>query len=199
MLARASPLPPLRKRRILFQIVKADPKEFSRCLNISSDAHPAHTSPRQFHSSAKLFNPPDGPDPNTSHRRTIIYLGATSSSYALRGWSANSAAHQCDHCKDDPMRFAVLARPPSTNSGWPTLIPKHSNNYVSTFSSTSSYVHSMASFGFTLSSGTTGNSSVLFDRKPSEEPGSNASAVQLKRLALGYFRIGDESFERGSR
>ena len=130
-------------------------------------------------------------------RRTaepLSILDATSSSYALRGWPANAAAHQCHHCKYDPLRFALIARPPSTNSSWPALIPKHSNNYVSA-SSTSSYLHSMVSFGFTLSSGATGNSSVFFDRKPSEEPGSNASAVQLKRLALGYFRIGDESFE----
>jgi hypothetical protein len=46
----------------------------------------------------------------------------------------------------------------------------------------------MASSGFTLSSGTTDNSSAssaLFDRKPSEEPGNNAFAVQLKKLYRG--------------
>jgi hypothetical protein len=54
----------------------------------------------------------------------------------------------------------------------------------------------MVSFGFTLSSGATGNSSVFFDREPSEQPGNDASAVQLKRpTLLGHFRIGDESFE----
>lgn len=43
----------------------------------------------------------------------------------------------------------------------------------------------MASSSFTLSSGTTDNSSAssaLFDGKPREEPGNNAFAVQLKKL-----------------
>ena len=46
----------------------------------------------------------------------------------------------------------------------------------------------MASSGFTLYSGTPDNSSAssaLFDRKPSEEPGNNAFALQLKKLYRG--------------
>lgn len=89
-----------------------------------------------------------------------------------------------DHRKDDPVRFAVsvLARPPSTGSR-PPPTPKSSGDYVSA-SSTSSYAHSLTS-SFTLSSGTTDNSSAssaLFDSRPREDVSNNAFAVQLKRL-----------------
>ncbi|KZP20887.1 hypothetical protein FIBSPDRAFT_861344 [Athelia psychrophila] len=79
-----------------------------------------------------------------------------------------------------------MARPSSTNGGRPTPTPKASADYVSA-SSTSSYAPSLASSSFTLSSGTTESSagSALFDRKPSEEPGNNAFAVQLKKLYRG--------------
>ncbi|KZP28162.1 hypothetical protein FIBSPDRAFT_1039813 [Athelia psychrophila] len=99
------------------------------------------------------------------------------------------SAHQrqvFDHRKDDPVRFSVMARPSSTNGGRPTPTPKASADYVSA-SSTSSYAPSLASSSFTLSSGTTESSagSALFDRKPSEEPGNNMFAVQLKKLYRG--------------
>lgn len=71
----------------------------------------------------------------------------------------------------------------------PPLVPgylpyKNTGDHVSA-SSTSSYAHSIASSSFTLSSGTTDNSSVssaLFYRKPRPESGNNAFAVQLKKL-----------------
>ncbi|KZP28577.1 hypothetical protein FIBSPDRAFT_947410 [Athelia psychrophila] len=102
---------------------------------------------------------------------------ATSSSYAPRGPSGSPnnrelSAHQrqlFDHRKDDPVRFSVMARPSSTNGGRPTPTPKASADYVSA-SSTSSYAPSIAA---------------LFDRKPSEEPGNNVFAVQLKKLYRG--------------
>ncbi|KAF9232140.1 hypothetical protein BU15DRAFT_81571 [Melanogaster broomeanus] len=114
---------------------------------------------------------------------------ATSSSYVPR--SAPPANHRdppanqrlFDHRKDDPVRFSVLARP-SSNGARPTPTSKSSGDYVSA-SSTSSYAHSMTSSSFTLSSGTTDNSSAssaLFEGKPREDPGKNAFADQLKKL-----------------
>ncbi|KAG2754427.1 hypothetical protein P692DRAFT_20870053 [Suillus brevipes Sb2] len=55
-----------------------------------------------------------------------------------------------DHRKDDPVRFAVLARPSSTGARSPPT-PKSS---IVSVSSTSSYAHSLTS-SFTVSSGTT--------------------------------------------
>ncbi|EIW85261.1 hypothetical protein CONPUDRAFT_141912 [Coniophora puteana RWD-64-598 SS2] len=90
-----------------------------------------------------------------------------------------------DHRKDDPVRFSVLARP-SSNNMRQQAASKPSGDYVSA-SSTSSYAHSMASSSFTLSSGTTDNSSAssaVFDvhGKPKDDAGNNAFAVQLKKL-----------------
>ncbi|KAG6869024.1 hypothetical protein C0993_005683 [Termitomyces sp. T159_Od127] len=80
-----------------------------------------------------------------------------------------------DPRKDDPVRFAVLARPSRKSSG----------DYVSA-SSTSSYANSAASSAFTLSSTTDGSSasSDLFDRPSArgDDPGTNRFAVQLKKL-----------------
>lgn len=120
---------------------------------------------------------------------------ATSSSYAPRHPVARSPRQQeisrnagsprplFDPRKDDPVRFAVLARPAS---GRPVPTPKSSGDWVSA-SSTSSYTPSLASSSFTLSSGTTDNSSAssaIFDNgKPrTEESGTNAFSMQLKRL-----------------
>lgn len=103
---------------------------------------------------------------------------ATSSSYLPRN-TAQSHQRLFDHRKDDPVRFSVLARPSK-----PSPSPKGQPDHVSA-SSTSSYAHSIASSSFTLSSGTTDNSSAssaLFEGKPHEEPGNNAFAVQLKKL-----------------
>jgi len=165
VLPRASPASSPRKHHQTSpQTVEADPEEFSRRLNISSNKRPTHTSPREAHSSAKtgkLFNPHTDPIPMRRTAEPESISDATSSSYAPRGLPANATAQQrqlFDHRKDDPVRFSVLARPSSTNGGRPTPTPKLSNDYVSA-SSTSSYAHSMASSGFTLSSGTTDNSS----------------------------------------
>jgi protein SMG6 len=98
-----------------------------------------------------------------------------------------SRQHLFDHCKDDPVRFSVLTRP--SNGSKPPSSQKSSGDHVSA-SSTSSYAHSLAS-SFTLSSGTTDNSSTssaLFEGKPCKEPGSNVFAVQLKKL---YRNISD--------
>lgn len=179
-------------------IVEADPEDFSRRLNISGSKRPVHTSPRPAHSSAKnnkLFNPSTDPIPMRRTAEPEPISDATSSSYAPRGPSTSphhreSAAHPrqlFDHRKDDPVRFSVFVRPSSTNGGRPTPTPKSSGDYVSA-SSTSSYAPSLASSSFTLSSGTTDGSSAssaLFDRKPSEDPGNNAFAVQLKKLYRG--------------
>lgn len=86
-----------------------------------------------------------------------------------------------DHKKDDPVRFSVMARP----SGRPTPTPKSSGDHAS-IASSSSYAPSVSS-SFTLSSTTDGSSasSALFDRQgqqPNDESGTNAFAVQLKKL-----------------
>ncbi|KAH7930887.1 hypothetical protein BV22DRAFT_1054224 [Leucogyrophana mollusca] len=166
---------------------EADPEDFSRRLKISSPPRQPHSRQQQ---QSKLFNPDTDP---VSVRRTAepesIY--ATSSSYVPRNAPPPAhqrdppAAHQrlFDHRKDDPVRFSVLARPSSTNGARPTPTPKSSGDYVSA-SSTSSYAHSTTS-SFTLSSGTTDNSSAssaLFEGKPWEDPSNNAFAVQLKKL-----------------
>jgi protein SMG6 len=140
----------------------ADPDDFSRRLTISSPK-------------PKLYNPSTDPIP----ARPEPASDATSSAYLPR----NPVPPQrlFDHRKDDPVRFSVLARPHGSKSP-PTQ--KSPADHVSA-SSTSSYAHSLASSSFTLSSGTTDNSSAssaLFDGKPREEPGNNAFAVQLKRL-----------------
>ncbi|KAG6370301.1 hypothetical protein JVT61DRAFT_12252 [Boletus reticuloceps] len=71
---------------------------------------------------------------------------------------------------------------PRAQRSKPSSTPKTPADYVSA-SSTSSYVHFVAFSSFTPSSGTTDNtSSALFDRRPREEPGNNAFALQLKQL-----------------
>lgn len=113
---------------------------------------------------------------------------ATTSSYVPRTTPTthqrDPPTHQrlFDHRKDDPVRFSVLARP----NGKPAPVSKTSGDYLSA-ASTSSYAPSMTSSSFTLSSGTTDNSSAssaLFDgvRPPREDPANNAFAIQLKKL-----------------
>jgi protein SMG6 len=102
------------------QIVEADPEEFSRRLNISSNKCTVHTS-RQPHSlakSAKLFNPNTNPIPMRHTAEPESISDAMSSLYAPRGSPAKATAHQrqlFDHRKDDPVCVSVLARPSSTN------------------------------------------------------------------------------------
>ncbi|KIJ69496.1 hypothetical protein HYDPIDRAFT_79483 [Hydnomerulius pinastri MD-312] len=166
----------------------ADPDDFSRRLKISSPSRSQHSKQQQ---QAKLFNPDTDPIPMRRTMEPESISDATSSSYVPRNAPTPSShqrdqpAHQrlFDHRKDDPVRFSVLARP-SSNGGKPTPTSKNSGDYVSA-SSTSSYAHSMTSSSFTLSSGTTDNSSAssaLFEGKPREDPGNNAFAVQLKKL-----------------
>jgi protein SMG6 len=164
---------------------EADPEDFSRRLKISSPSRP-QKQPQQ----GKLFNPYTDPVPMKRTAEPEAISDVTSSSSPPRNTPTSHHRDQptnrqlFDHRKDDPVRFAVsvLARP-SSNGGRPTPTPKSSGDYVSA-SSTSSYAHSMTS-SFTLSSGTTDNSSAssaLFDGKPREDPSNNAFAVQLKKL-----------------
>lgn len=149
----------------------ADPDDFSRRLKISPPARAQQ--PKQ----PKLFNPDADPAPLRRTHDPEPVSDATSSSYLPRN-TAPAHHRLFDHRKDDPVRFSVLARP-STGSK-PTPSPDHLSA-----SSTSSYAHSLASSSFTLSSGTTDNSSAssaLFDGKPREESGNNAFALQLKKL-----------------
>lgn len=152
--------------------VQADPDDFSRRLKISTPKQ----QPKQPHN--KLYNPDTDPIPPRRTHDPEPASDATSSSYPSRN-PAPSHQRLFDHRKDDPVRFSVLARP--SNGSKPS---KSSADHVSA-SSTSSYAHSLASSSFTLSSGTTDNSSAssaLFEGKPREEPGNNAFAVQLKKL-----------------
>lgn len=161
----------------------ADPDDFSRRLKISP--HRAPQQPKQPHN--KLYNPDTDPVPLRRTHDPESVSDATSSSYLPRNPPTHhrdppSNQRLFDHRKDDPVRFSVLARPSSAPKSTP--VQKPPPDHVSA-SSTSSYAHSMASSSFTLSSGTTDNSSAssaLFDGKPREEPGNNAFAVQLKKL-----------------
>ncbi|KAG1891533.1 hypothetical protein F4604DRAFT_1706903 [Suillus subluteus] len=167
---------------------EADPDDFSRRLKISTSPRPHHHTKQT--QQGKLFNPNTDPIPMRRTAEPESISDATSSSSPPRN---PPTSHQrdppanrqlFDHRKDDPVRFAVsvLARPSSTG-GRPPPTPKSSGDYVSA-SSTSSYAHSLTS-SFTLSSGTTDNSSAssaLFDSKPREDASNNAFAVQLKKL-----------------
>lgn len=167
---------------------EADPDDFSRRLKISTSPRPHHHIKQT--QQGKLFNPNTDPIPMRRTAEPESISDVTSSSSPPRN---PPTSHQrdppanrqlFDHRKDDPVRFAVsvLARPSSTG-GRPPPTPKSSGDYVSA-SSTSSYAHSLTS-SFTLSSGTTDNSSAssaLFDSKPREDASNNAFAVQLKKL-----------------
>lgn len=184
--AATSPRKTLLAPHVIVSRPEADPEDFSRRLKIS-------TPPRHHHhikqtQQGKLFNPNTDPIPMRRTTEPESISDATSSSSPPRNTPISHqrdppASRQLfDHRKDDPVRFAVLARPSSTG-GRPPPTPKSSGDYVSA-SSTSSYAHSLTS-SFTLSSGTTDNSSAssaLFDSKPREDASNNAFAVQLKRL-----------------
>ncbi|KAG1854303.1 hypothetical protein C8R48DRAFT_776684 [Suillus tomentosus] len=158
-------------------------------------SHSHTTSPRPHHHAkqtqqGKLFNPNTDPIPmrRTTEPESISDITSSSSPprNTLTSHQREPPANRqlFDHRKDDPVRFAVsvMARP-SSNGGRPPPTPKSSGDYVSA-SSTSSYAHSLTS-SFTLSSGTTDNSSAssaLFDSKPREDAGNNVFAVQLKKL-----------------
>ncbi|KAF8559498.1 hypothetical protein OG21DRAFT_1594361 [Imleria badia] len=150
-----------------------DPDDFGRRLRISPPVR--QQQPKQ-HNNNKLYNPDTDPIPTRRTHDPEPVSDATSSSYLPRN-TAQTHQRLFDHRKDDPVRFSVLARPSKPSSKGP---PDHLSA-----SSTSSYAHSIASSSFTLSSGTTDNSSAssaLFEGKPHEEPGNNAFAVQLKKL-----------------
>lgn len=167
---------------------EADPDDFSRRLKISTSPRPHHHAKQT--QQGKLFNPNTDPIPmrRTTEPESISDITSSSSPprNTLTSHQREPPANRqlFDHRKDDPVRFAVsvMARP-SSNGGRPPPTPKSSGDYVSA-SSTSSYAHSLTS-SFTLSSGTTDNSSAssaLFDSKPREDAGNNAFAVQLKKL-----------------
>lgn len=167
---------------------EADPEDFSRRLKISTSPRPHHNMKQT--QQGKLFNPNTDPIPMRRTTEPESISDVTSSSSPPRNPPTSHprdppANRQLfDHRKDDPVRFAVSvqARPSSTGAR-PTPTPKSSGDYVSA-SSTSSYAHSLTS-SFTLSSGTTDNSSAssaLFDSKPREDASNNAFAIQLKRL-----------------
>lgn len=164
---------------------EADPDDFSRRLQISGSPRTQQQS-RQAQT-GKLYNPDTDPIPI---RRAVEpeAISDAGSSYPPRSAPTpaphrDPPAHQrlFDHRKDDPVRFSVLARP----SAGKAAVSKPSGDLVSA-SSTSSYAPSMTSSSFTLSSGTTDNSSAssaLFEgRPPREDPANNAFAIQLKKL-----------------
>jgi len=182
-----SPRKPHATPNVVISRAEADPDDFSRRLKISNSPRSHQLSRQQ--QSAKLYNP--DADPTPMHRTTEpeAISDATSSSNVPRttptAHQRDAPTHQrlFDHRKDDPVRFSVLARP---SNGKPAPVSKASGDYLSA-SSTSSYAPSMTSSSFTLSSGTTDNSSAssaLFDgaRPPREDPSNNAFAIQLKKL-----------------
>lgn len=165
---------------------EADPDEFSRRLQISGSPRTQQQSRQP--PTGKLYNPDTDPIPV---RRAVEpeAISDAGGSYPPRNIAPTPAPHRdppthqrlFDHRKDDPVRFSVLARP----SVGKLVVSKPSGDVVSA-SSTSSYAPSMTSSSFTLSSGTTDNSSAssaLFEgRPPREDPANNAFAIQLKKL-----------------
>ncbi|KIY51103.1 hypothetical protein FISHEDRAFT_57210 [Fistulina hepatica ATCC 64428] len=169
---------------------EADPDDFSRRLKISSPrprgAAPTRTSPQ-------LYNPDRDPIPMRLTTEPEPVSDSASSSYVPRGpphppsrpTARDGSGRQLfDHRKDDPVRFAVLARP----QGKVPAPPPQSRGSLDHFSasSVSSYANSLASSNFTLSSTTDGSStsSALFDQhgRPREESSSNMFGLQLKKL-----------------
>ena len=159
-------------------LTDADNEDFSRRLKISPNP-PPRNNPSSSRS-PKLFNPESDriplrrpPEPET--------LSETDS-YA-RGAGHAAQRQLFNHRKDDPVRFAVLARPSTSNlNGRTPPTQKSSGDYVST-SSASEYAQSSLSSNFTLSSNTdtSSASSALFERER-KEPGNNAFAGELKKL-----------------
>ncbi|RXW24170.1 hypothetical protein EST38_g1674 [Candolleomyces aberdarensis] len=177
-------------------VVEADHEEFSRRLKISSSHSPRLSQPSHSKSTPKLYNPDIHPIPTRRTAEPEQLSDTTGSSYVHV--SRHPAAQQredrgggprqlFDYRKDDPVRFSVQARPPSSASYTrPIPASKPSGEYISA-SSTSSYAASVASSTFTLSSTTDGSSasSALFDGRPSqgtEDSGNNVFSKQLKRL-----------------
>ncbi|KIK59672.1 hypothetical protein GYMLUDRAFT_651182 [Collybiopsis luxurians FD-317 M1] len=171
----------------------ADADEFSRKLQISSStssspSRSVPSGPRQ-NPSLKLYNPDRDPIPTMRRTAEPDSMSDTDSSHApryKRSPERDAPTRQLfDHRKDDPVRFAVLARPQQKQR--PTPTPKSSGEYISA-SSTSSYAASQISSTFTLSSTTDGSSasSAIFDQSrpntSSEDGSTNVFANQLKRL-----------------
>lgn len=178
----------------------ADHEEFSRRLKISSSPSPRPSQATQrANASSKLFNPDTDPIPTRHTAEPEVMSDGTGSSYvnvprangsaaaSHREERGNAARQLFDHRKDDPVRFSVMARPPVSGSGRAAPTPKSSGDYLSA-SSTSSYAASISSSTFTLSSTTDGSStsSALFDGRPNQGQGDDASnnvfSLQLKRL-----------------
>lgn len=170
------------------------------------------SGPRQNQSS-KLYNPDRDPIPTMRRTAEPDAMSDTASSSHAPRYRNNSsnprerdrdapARQLFDHRKDDPVRFAVLARPQQKQRPVPT--PKSSGEYISA-SSTSSYAASQVSSSFTLSSTTDGSSasSAIFDQsrpnKNSEDGSTNVFANQLKKLYRNITnlenRIKDEDLE----
>ncbi|KAJ3935434.1 MAG: hypothetical protein NXY57DRAFT_912951 [Lentinula lateritia] len=178
--------------------------EFSRKLQISSSSSPSRpmpAGPRQNQAS-KLYNPDRDPIPTMRRTAEPDTMSDTDSSQAprykpspgvTRERERDAPARQLfDHRKDDPVRFAVFARPQR-----PIPTPKSSGEYISAASSISS--------SFTLSSATDDSSasSAIFDQSrpnaKSEDSATNAFSNQLKRLYRNITslenRIKDEDVE----
>ncbi|KAG1820131.1 hypothetical protein EV424DRAFT_1615577 [Suillus variegatus] len=137
---------------------------FQRRNAVSS--HPRERPERMPSSCLQLFNPNLPPVPSrhspaaTSPHKTLLapHVVTRKISHGASRYlpPRNAPTSLFDPREDDPARFAVLARPSSTGAR-PPPTPKSSGDYVSA-SSTSSYAHLLTS-SFTLSSGTTDNSS----------------------------------------
>jgi protein SMG6 len=158
-------------------LTEADHEDFSRRLKISNNSSSRnHASSSK---SPKLFNPESDSIPvrRAGEPESI----SDTDSYSRGGHAAQRQLF--NHRKDDPVRFAVLARPSASNlNGRAPTTPKSCGDYVST-SSASEYAQSSLSSNFTLSSNTdtSSASSALFERER-KEPGNNAFAGELKKL-----------------
>jgi hypothetical protein len=155
--------------------------DFSHKFTISTSTSLC-TSPKH---AAKLFNPDTDPI-SIHHSNKLETSSETGNNYIHSNASSPTtrnvpACQLFNHCKDHPVRFAaVLLR----LNGRPIHTQPSLTDYLSA-SSTLSYANS-ASSSITLSSNTDDSpaSSTVFDNqwKPAAEAGTNAFAVQLKRL-----------------
>lgn len=158
---------------------------------------PVASSPQAHHSlraQAMLFNPDSDAIPMHRTVEPEVILDMGNNLYTPRNTQISlgrGPQHDrlFDHRKDDPVHFHVL-RPTPTSRNRPTPTSKSSGDYVSA-SSTSSYVHSIASSNFTLNTTTDGSSasSALFGEQPRECASLSAFTQQLKKLYRGISNL----------
>ena len=188
----ATRVPPSSPRRqtphhhpqVIFIRPKADPDDFSHKLKISTSTSP-RTSPKHV---SKLFNPDTDPTSIHHAHKSETVSEAASNSYIHCNASSPTTrdvpiCQVFDHGKDDSVHFTAVV--PRLN-GRPVQVQPSLMDFVSPPSTLSDYAKSTSSSSIILSLNTddssTSSAGVVHQRKPAAESGTNAFAVQLKRL-----------------